>query len=360
MGLFVAIIIIGFVIFIHELGHFLFAKAWRVSVLQFAIGWGPKIISAKKRETEYRLNLFPLIGGYVKLLGEEEDKIEEKELSESRKWGLKRLDEIKPLRRALVFAGGVLFQIAVCVLILSLVILFVGKPTPVVLVANIMEGSPAFTSDVKSGDIILGADGKKVISSKALVDFISRNPDKEITLLIKRKDSLLNIKVTPRLNVKENRAQIGVGITETTVFSKEGMKFYEYIFGGAILTFKIGLKVIEGIFSLILRKVSLKALIGPIGIVDLTGEVAKTGFLYTLLFFAIININLAIINAFPIPACDGSHLLILAIESIFRVKIKPHIKKAINTVGFAAIILLLFYVSYNDLLNLHSKYFIRH
>ncbi len=359
MGLLVAIIIIGFVIFIHELGHFLFAKLWTVSVLQFAIGWGPKIISAKRRETEYRLNLFPLIGGYVKLLGEEEEAIEEKELNESKKWNLKRLDEIKPLKRALVFAGGVLFQIAICVLILSLVILFVGKPNPVVLVANVMENSPALVSGLKSGDIILEADQKKAVSSKAIVDFISRNPDKEIALLIKREDSLLTIKVTPRLNVKENRAQIGVGIAETTVFSKEGMKFYEYIFGGAILTFKIGLKVIEGIFSLVLRKVSLKALIGPIGIVDLTGEVAKTGFLYTLLFFAIININLAIINAFPIPACDGSHLLILAIESIFRVKIKPAIKKAINTAGFAVIILLLFYVSYNDLMNLQNKYLLK-
>lgn len=123
-----------------------------------------------------------------------------------------------------------------------------------------------------------------------------------------------------------------------------------------MLTLKIGFKVLEGIWSLILRRVSPRALIGPIGIVDLTGEVARTGFLYTVLFFALININLAIINALPIPACDGAHLLILFVERIFRVRIKPRIKRVINTAGFAAILLLLFYVSFNDIMNLRGKY----
>ncbi|MBM3253070.1 MAG: PDZ domain-containing protein [Candidatus Omnitrophica bacterium] len=360
MGLLVAIIIVGFVIFIHELGHFIFAKLWHVSVLQFAIGWGPKIISVKKRETQYRLNLFPLIGGYVKLLGEEGDNSDEKDLDESSKWNLKRLDEIAPLKKASVFGGGVLLQFLICILILSLVVVFAGKPSSIVLVANVMENSPAFISGIKSGDLILKANENKIISSKALIEFISRNADREILLQIKRKEAVLKIAVIPRFNPKENRAQIGVGIAETTVFSKEGMRLYEYVFGGAILTFKIAFKVMEGICSLILRRVSLKALIGPIGIVDLTGEVAKTGFLYTLLFFAIININLAIINAFPIPACDGAHLLMLSVESIFKIRISPRFKRVINIAGFALLILLLFYVSYNDLLNLQHKYLLKH
>jgi regulator of sigma E protease len=356
MGLIVAIAIVGFIIFIHEFGHFIFAKLWRVSVLQFAIGWGPKIFSVVKKETEYRLNLFPLIGGYVKLLGEEEGADDKEETDKARCLNLKRLDEIEPRKKALVFGGGILFQILTCVLILSLVVAFVGKPTPAVLVANVMEGSPAFNSGIKSGDLILKASDKKVSSSKALVEFISEKADEEIALIIKRKDEIIETSVIPRLNPREKKAQIGVGIAETTVFSKEGMKPHDYIFGGVILTLKISFKILEGIWSLLSRRISLRALIGPIGIVDLTGEVAKAGFLYTVLFFALININLAIINALPIPACDGAHLLILFVESIFRVRIKPRIKRIINTAGFAAILLLLFYVSFNDIMNLHSKY----
>ncbi len=356
MGLIVAIIIVGFIIFIHEFGHFIFAKLWRVSVLQFALGWGPKIFSVVKKETEYRLNLFPLIGGYVKLLGEEEGADNKEETDRARRFNLKRLDEIEPRKRALVFGGGILFQVLTCILVLSLVIVFAGKPTPVVLVANVMEGSPAFDSGIRSGDFILKASDKKVSSSKALVEYISEKAGEEIPLLIKRKNEVIETSVIPRLNLKEQKAQIGVGITETTVFSKEGMKPYDHVFGGAMLTLKIGFKVLEGIWSLILRRVSPRALIGPIGIVDLTGEVARTGFLYTVLFFALININLAIINALPIPACDGAHLLILFVERIFRVRIKPRIKRVINTAGFAAILLLLFYVSFNDIMNLRGKY----
>ena len=125
---------------------------------------------------------------------------------------------------------------------------------------------------------------------------------------------------------------MGINIAESIDYEKEHMKWFDYAFGGLIFTYKLSVMMVQGIWQLITGQVSLKSVMGPIGIVAVTKEVVKTGFIDTLLFFALININLAIINLLPFPALDGGHTLILSIERSFRIKIKPKTKEIINQV----------------------------
>ncbi|MFH1856705.1 MAG: M50 family metallopeptidase [Candidatus Omnitrophota bacterium] len=352
MGILIAILIFGVIILIHEFGHYTAAKLFRCGVSKFFIGWGPKIVSFKRRETEYGISWIPLIGGYVRLPGSEEEggEITEEEAADIKKYNLKTFNDLNAWQKCLAFAGGVILQIIVCILILTLIISVMGKPVTRVVVGGLQSDSPAQASGLETTDVILEADGQKITSVDELINFTSDKAGKRVNLTIDRKGKTESVVVVPQYSEKEKRALMGINIAPILHFEKQQMRWHDYVFGGVVFTGELSVKVVQGIGMLITHKVSLKnSAMGPVRMVAFTKEVIKMGFVQVLLFFALININLAMINLMPFPALDGGHILILSIEKLFRTNIKTKAKEIINLTGFALLIALMIYITYNDI-----------
>lgn len=353
MGILAALAIIGFIILIHEFGHYLVGKLSRCSVSQFSIGWGPKLISFKKKETDYRISWLPFIGGYVRMPGMEGESAEltEEEAKDIKKYNLKTFEEIRTWQKFLVFVGGVGMQIITCALILTLVVSILGKPVTKVVVLGVMPGSPAEEAGLEKLDKIIKVDGKKISSGEELRELTAQKAGKIMLLTVKREDELKELQVMPEYSQKDKRALIGISFSPIDFidFEKDDMKWHDYLFGGIVFTGMISKIVIKTLGWLITAKVPLNAVSGPVGIVAATKNVMTLGFLTFLIFLANININLAIINLLPFPALDGGHVLFLSIEKIFRFKIKPKIKEVITMAGFAILIGLVLLVTYNDI-----------
>jgi regulator of sigma E protease len=351
LGIIAAIILICIIIFIHEFGHYIAGKLSGCSVSQFSIGWGPNLFSFKRKETEYKISWLPLIGGYVRLPGMEGEggQLTEQEQKDLKKYNLKTFRNLKTWQKFLIFVGGAALQIIFCILILTFLISIMGKPVSQVIIADVSEDSPAQIADIRKFDRIIEADGKRIDSAKKLIEMTADRADKKITLLIKREGEFKQIELAPEYSKELNRAVIGVQIAEAIDYEKENMNWSDYVFGGVIFTGRLTAIIIQAVWFLLTRQISLRALSGPVEIVALTGEVVKTGFLQSLLFLAVININLAILNLLPFPALDGGHVLLLSIEKVFRIKIKPRIKEILNTIGFILLIFLILYITFYDI-----------
>ncbi|MBI3008628.1 MAG: RIP metalloprotease RseP [Candidatus Omnitrophica bacterium] len=359
MGILVALIVIGIIIFFHEFGHYIFAKLAGCGVPQFSIGWGPKLFSFKIRETRYSINLFSIIGGYVRLLGGDEGGEEitnEDELRDAETYKLKKLDELSAFRKFSIFIGGVLVQVLLCILIFSIIILCIGKPVQRVIIGDVLLGSPASNAGIKVGDVLLSIGGEDITSYRKMLSIVSMNAGNELKFVLRRDGAVMELPITPIYSKNEKRPIIGVSIGEIAEYTKENMGPQDYLFGGIRLTVDITKRTIEGIWQLITKKVSIKMVKGPIGIVEITSEIAKTGFMNLVILFTVMNINIAILNALPFPALDGGHVIMLFIEKLFNIKIKYEIKKGINIAGFVLLICLMLYISYNDVMNLIDKY----
>jgi len=158
--------------------------------------------------------------------------------------------------------------------------------------------------------------------------------------------------VVPEYNEKAGKAMIGVGFNalpdyiNVNAYTKEGMKPLDFLTGGLKVAINMFMLVISILYLLIAKIIPLTAVAGPIGIIATTGEVAKTGLMSLFIFGAFINVNLIVVNSLPLPALDGGHILLLFIEKLFRVEIKPRVKEIINNIGFVMIILLALYISF--------------
>jgi regulator of sigma E protease len=355
VGFLVALLIVGFIILIHEFGHYIMGKLSGCSVSRFSVGWGPKLFSFKRKETEYRISCIPLIGGYVKLPGVEEagGQATDEELEDIKKYKLKTFEELNTRQKFSVFFGGVGLQAIVCAIILSLVVCFMGKPLTKVMVGGVAEDSPAEASGMVIGDIILEADGQEMNSVEELIDFTSDKAGRSVSVIVMREKEPKTLKVVPRYSEKEKRALMGINIAPTLYFDKQSMRWHDYAFGGIVFTGKLSARIMQGLWQLITAQVSLKtSAMGPVRMVAFTKEIVKLGVMQVLLFFAMININLAIINLMPFPALDGGHILFLSIEKLLRVKIKPKVKEIVNTAGFFILIALMLYITFNDVTQL--------
>lgn len=361
-GILAAIFIFGIIVLIHEFGHYIAAKLSCCAVSKFFIGWGPKIFSFKRRETEYGISCAPLIGGYVRMPGlvEEGGEVTDAEIEDIKKYNLKTFEEIKTWQKFTVFIGGVGVQILTCILILTVVISVMGKPVNKVCVGGIKSGSPAEVSGLAQGDIILDANGLEMNSVEELINFISDKADIPVLLTIKRQKEMKTVTVIPQYSDEEKRALMGINIASIMDFEKRDMKWNNYLFGGVVFTGELTAKTLEGLWMLVTRRVSLKnSAMGPVRMVAFTKDIVKTGFIPVLLFFAFINLNLAVINLIPFPALDGGHILLLAVEKVTRIKIKTKVKEIINMAGFALLIALMLYVTYNDISWLIKSHFLK-
>jgi len=357
MSLFWAIVVFGLLIFFHELGHFIFAKLVGVKVLKFSLGFGPRLISRKVGETDYIISAIPL-GGYVKPLGEEPGE----ELKEEEK---PRAFNYQPVRkRVAIILAGPFFNFILAYIIF---VIFLSLKLPVAIpdldsitttIEDVAEGSPAMKAGLKKGDTIVSINGVSVNDWGEMADIFSKNPERQMNLEVKRGDELINIKVTPEpAKIKDEKGSeitVGrIGISKklnVEVIQSKGiiyapLRAIEAVYDWSVLTLKIVGKILTG-------AVSAKQIGGPILIVDSAAKAASAGMFTYFNFIAIISINLAILNLFPIPVLDGGHLMFLSVEALRGRPLSDKVMSVMTRVGMALLILLIAFVFYNDIIRI--------
>jgi len=367
----VFIIILGALIFVHELGHFMVARRNGVKADEFGFGFPPRMAGFVKDEktgkykfvwgneeiqsknTVYSINWIPL-GGFVKIKGENGGEIEESDSFASKKaWP-----------RIKILAAGVVMNFIFAWFLISLA-LWIGAPEAVdgnknslpgskIQITEVMPDSPATESGSQIGDeIVKSNDREKFVNVADLQEYIGLSGGKEISLEIRRGDENFSIKVVPEKNEAQNKGMIGVGLAQTAIVA---YPFLEAIWKGAVSTYEITMLILSALGGII---VSLFAgngvgadVSGPIGIAILTKQVATLGFVYILQFAALLSINLGIINALPIPALDGGRILFILIEKIKGSPISHKTEHMFHTIGFMLLILLMILVTLRDVVKI--------
>ncbi len=342
-------IVLGILIFVHELGHFILSKKMGVKVLKFSLGFGPKLIGKKMGETEYQISVFPL-GGFVKLLGENPEE-EVKEVDRYRSFS------VAPIwKRALIIGAGPFFNFFLAVVIFSLINMFVGIPLPPSSkIGEISPGLPAESAGLKKGDTILSIDGVAIDQWDDLSKIIRGSEGKELLLKVKRDGEALDIKVTPKPSTQKNLfgEEVQTFIIGITPFEEGVVQKVNPVtaLGTGFLQTWNGIQLtVIGIIKIIQRVIPAKEIGSPIMIAKLAGEQAKKGVLSLAIFTAIISINLGLINLFPIPILDGGHFLFLGLEAILRKPLSIKKMEIAQQVGLIFIIFLMLFAIYNDLI----------
>lgn len=350
----VFILVLGLLVFAHELGHFVMAKRAGVKVEEFGFGLPPRLFGVKKGETIYSLNLLP-IGGFVKIYGEDGGGRQDKHSFASK----------SIFKRSQILTAGVLMNLMLAILLLSLGY-WLGLPAMVeegqlgifknaqIQILQVADNSPAQSSGIKLGDTIKGFrfnDSEFNFSEVSQVqNFINSHQGQEITIIIQRGNEILNKKVVPRLNPPPDQGALGIALAKTALIS---YPWYRAIAKGIINTFGLVWLILITLFSvlkgLIMTGRLAVDLAGPVGIYSLTGQFAQLGFVYVLQFTALLSINLAILNILPFPALDGGRLLFLLIEKIKGSPINQKTEKIVHTAGFVILILLMLAITWRDI-----------
>jgi len=339
---FLAVIVV--LILAHELGHFITAKASGVRIDEFGLFYPPRLLSVRRGETLYSLNAIPL-GGFVKLAGEEDPTV------------TRSLASKKMGTRLLVLSAGSVMNFLLPLLFFSIAFMIphhmvMGKVT----VTEIAPESPAATTSIRPGDIILSVNEQPVNNNGDLHRYVQLNLGKEIALLLQHSDGTReNVQVTPRWKTPAGQGAIGIviGTLDATIVSQH-YPFWKAIPMAVSACIETFVLFKNGIFSMIIGAVPVEVA-GPVGIAQITGEVAKAGISPLLEFAAFLSINLAIINIFPLPALDGGRIAFVLLEGLRRGKrVSAKTEGLVHTIGFFLLISVMFAITYQDIIRIIS------
>jgi len=317
----------------HELGHFIFARLARVPVEEFALGFGPALLSTRRGGTVYRLNLIPVLA-YVKIKGMEPGDLSPDGFNAQKFW-----------KRFLILFGGPLCNVILA--LLMFVLLFSLAPMPTTTIAEILPQSPAELSGLRSGDKILMIDSTPVKTWEDITLKISQSTGgSPLTFRIERDGKILDITTIPTYLEAEKRYIVGIvpALEKRTFVVALGSSFTYFGQMFLIMFYSLGM--------LFTGKVSLSDFAGPVGIVQLTAQQAQAGFLNLLGITGILSMALGVFNLIPFPALDGGHLLFLIIEGIRGKKINPRVYNTVNTIGFIILLAFLLLVTWGDIFKL--------
>jgi regulator of sigma E protease len=416
--------VLGVLIFVHELGHFLVARRHGVRVLTFSLGFGPKILRVTRGDTEYCVSVIPL-GGYVKMAGESPEDQRSGQPDEF-------LSKTKWQRFQILFAGpamNILLAIVVLAFVLAqgaqvkayldeppvIAAVLPGSPAeraglmpgdrvltvagrdittweqldiaigtkpdrdvslalvrngrtitttvrPVAqgrfeignigalpkvhpVVSSTIAGDRAEQAGLKAGDIVLSVNGEPMATRQQLIDSISKNGGKPIKITVRRGEQELTLTGTPEQ--RGTRGMMGFYIGEQTKYFKPGpLEAIKLSVERNVENSGLIFRTLGGLFT---GETSVRALQGPVGIAQLSGESAEEGFLSLLGLMAMLSINLGIINLMPVPVLDGGHILIMALEGIARRDFSMQVKEKMLLAGFVVLMMLMVTVIYNDL-----------
>ena len=334
------ILILGGIVFFHELGHFIFAKRAGVYIYEFSIGMGPQIFKykSKKDETMYSIRLFP-IGGFVQMAGEEIE-VDENIPKE------KRMQEKKWYQRLLIMIAGVMFNFIMSILLLIIVGLVAGVPTNKMIVSNIKEDSTSYINGLRNNQQILKINGKKYNSTDLATLELIVNQKNDVELEVEEKG------IIKKITIKADQTEDESYKYNFSLNSPKEKGILKAIKFGFTKTVDLISYVAVTFWYLIIGKISLSNLSGPIGIFSVVGETAKNGLINLVYLMALISANVGFINLLPFPAFDGGRVLFLIIEKIRGKQFNQKIENTINTVGFIILMILMVFITFNDILRL--------
>ncbi|OGW79618.1 MAG: RIP metalloprotease RseP [Omnitrophica bacterium RIFCSPLOWO2_12_FULL_44_17] len=345
------LLILGVLIAIHELGHFIACRLSGVGVQKFSIGFGPELFSFQGKRTRYSLSLIP-IGGFVKPQGETEEDVK------TRGKGEVEGDYLSAIvwRRIFIVVSGVAMNYLFAYLIFVMV-LCMGRSITSAKIGKMIDGYPAQKSGLMLGDVVTRLNGKSVKDWQDLTFQLSKINTKQIEFSVRRSEEIKTIMVEPiyeqapdMFGTKKQMPRVGILPSSESV-AIEKLKFPQATIEAARITANLAGLTYEALFRLFTGRMSIKSLSGPIVIVKMAGDVVKLGVDAVLQFTALLSISLAVINLLPIPALDGGHLVFLLIEWIFRRPVSIPVQERITTYGFYLLMVLMVVVFYNDLIN---------
>lgn len=355
MRIVIGLICLCFLIFFHELGHFLVAKLFKIKVESFSIGMGPILFHKTIKGTDYRISLFPF-GGYCGIKGE-------KDFQEALKNNYSKIEGEKdsmygchPFKRAAIGFAGPFFNFLFAFFAFT-VILLTGYTTysysNKIIIASELDSSiqsQAGKAGLKTGDEIIKINNKKIEDFSDIIFEISKRPDEDIEISVLRDKEIIEFSVRSVLDKTSGTGKIGISADTTTLLKKEikSKNFFLAIKDGFLESLNMTFLTLKGIFTLF-KGVDLKNQVsGPARVADMIGEVVsesatqgkKAVFINLLNFMALISISLFLMNLFPIPVLDGALILFALIEGIFRIRLHPKFYYYIQFIGIFIIIII--------------------
>ncbi len=344
-----ALLLLGVLIFVHELGHFIFAKMLKVKVLKFSLGFGPKVIGKTSGETEYMISAVPL-GGYVKMLGEEPGE----DLAEADR---QRAFNFQPVwKRFTIVLAGPLFNLIFAAIVFFFIFMS-GVPYLLPEVGEVTADSPAAKIGLMKGDVVVEIGGSPIKRWDDMTTIIHNSPGKELRLKIRRGTDVFVVAATPQKKAVKDLfgkshdvGLIGIAPSGKTAVKQEGV-------GSALVlsvqrTWELSELTFVFIAKLIQQVIPADTIGGPIMIFQMAGQQASQGASNYFMFMAIISINLGVLNILPIPLLDGGHLLFFGIEFIRRKPLNEKVMLMAQKVGLALLVALMVFALYNDILRL--------
>ena len=356
---FIALIVV--VVFIHEYGHYYFAKRYGVGVTDFSIGFGKEMFGWNdKSGTRWKVCMIPL-GGYVKFFGDRNvysQADNEKIIKEYSQKDQDKLFVLKPLyQRALIVFGGPLANFLLAILIFFSVYTFAGKDFTPAVINEVQKDSPAMVAGLKDNDIVVSIDGNKVKSIMEVSKFIMMSTDEFINFTVNRYDQDLTFRVKP--NIVDGEDNLGNKISKRMVGIKLGAYNNEVnhvklgpakaLFYAVNEVYYVSTSSLKYIGSMIAGNGDTSQLGGPIRIAKISGQVAEFGILPFISLMAYISISLGLINLFPIPMLDGGHLMFYGIEKVLGRPLSQKTQEGFFRIGMFLLLSLMFFTTFNDL-----------
>ena len=358
------VVLITVVVFIHEYGHYYFARKYGVGVTDFSIGFGKEIFGFNdKSGTRWKFCAVPL-GGYVKFFGDRNvfsQAEQEKLLKQYNKEDQKKLFVTKPLyQRSLIVAAGPFANFILAILIFSFIYMFAGKDFTPAQIHEVQKNSPAYISGLQKNDLILNINNNKVNSILDVSTYINSSISENIDLKVLRNNEELLISVKPKtilgedsLGNKVNKKIIGIKIAApNNKLNKQKLGPATAIYYAVKETWFVTKTSLNFISSLFKGNGDTSQLGGPIKIAKITGQVAQHGFIAFLSITAYISISLGFINLFPIPMLDGGHLMFYAFEKILGRPLTQKTQEGFFRIGLFLLFSLMFFTTVNDLKDL--------
>ncbi|MDD5285886.1 MAG: RIP metalloprotease RseP [Desulfuromonadaceae bacterium] len=366
-----AIIVLGILIFVHELGHFLLAKMLGVSVEKFSLGFGPKLIGKKIGETEYLLSAFPL-GGYVKMFGEggfieggESDPRPEDENAPSDATTEPVLRELtddekarsfahKPvLARIAIVMAGPLFNLFFAWMIF-IALCMMGIPTVTTKIGEALKDRPASKAGMQPGDVITVINNKSTSRWDQIAEGVAASKGEPLTLTVKRGEQFVTFTITPEARVSKNLFGekingYAIGVASAGEVVTEYFNPFQAVVKGTEQTWKVIDITIMSLVKMVQRVVPMDSVGGPIMIAKMAGEQASAGISPFLAFMALLSVNLGVLNLLPVPVLDGGHLLFFVCELVFRRPVPQRIREYAQQIGMVLLLGLMVLAFYNDI-----------
>jgi len=358
------LILITIVVFIHEYGHYYFAKKYGVGITDFSIGFGREIFGWNdKSGTRWKICWIPL-GGYVKFFGDRNVFSESEQQEEINKYNeedRKKLFILKPIyQRSIIVAAGPLANFVLAILIFAIINMIVGKDMTPAVIDEVLKDSPAFVSGMKKGDKIISIENNKVESILEVSTFINISTSETIEFLILRNDQQISIIVKPNLEVGKDslgnsvkKRMIGIKLVPlNNQFKKEPLGPSKAIYYSVKEVWFVTVTSLNYIGKMIVGSADTSQLGGPIRIAKITGQVAEYGMIPFFSVMAYISISLGLINLFPIPMLDGGHLMFYFFEKILGRPLSQKTQEGFFRIGLFLLFSLMFFVTFNDLRDL--------